>query len=542
MSDRRRSLLVIILFALVGCANAFGWRYPFALSEQPLSVVDPNGSEKPFRSWIGSQTCGWLTSCVLERPPSRSLENFKWNPDTHSELLAGNSLNSENEGRARSESGTSQSQVIHEIPQYVLDHAPLVHLYSGENFWPCDMVDHLSHVTPNLNYTPIQARTHTLNLTNLDELNEWNNGRFVYLTSDDNVEGRPDWLGGEKNIPDLPEGLSGRQSVDSEGRNCQDGVTLSSEAPEESQVRDLKKRTRRQVKLDPKFSQYPPSKAKAEKYLKDKPVDPAEEIRIRQLAGRSDAPAVLIVVNKGHGIVDAFWFFFYSYNLGNVVFNVRFGNHVGDWEHTLVRFHNGKPKYVFFSEHNFGEAYGYGAVEKIGKRVRIRSSLLLECSLNRPLLKPVVYSATGTHAMYATSGVHPYILPLGILHDQTDRGPLWDPVLNSHTYTYDYLSDDLRASNITPQAPTEWFYFGGHWGDKFYPLNDPRQYHFAGQYHYVTGPLGPRFKNLGRRKVCQGKYSDPCVIKNWLAPVTANYREGNGEGEFKLSPENDEGV
>lgn len=149
----------------------------------------------------------------------------------------------------------------------------------------------------------------------------------------------------------------------------------------------------------------------------------------------------------------------------------------------------------------------------------------------------MVYSATGTHAMYATPGLHPYILPWGILHDQTDRGPLWDPLLNSHIYTYNYHADDLRASTMTPHSPIEWFYFGGHWGDRIYPLNDPRQYEFVGQYHYVSGPLGPRFKNLGRRKVCQGRYSDPCVIKNWLAPVTVRYWEGMGDGESESESE-----
>ena len=118
--------------------------------------------------------------------------------------------------------------------------------------------------------------------------------------------------------------------------------------------------------------------------------------------------------------------------------------------------------------------------------------------------------------MYATPGRHPYVLPLGLLHDETDRGPLWDPLLNSHTYTYDYLNDTLRSSNVTPHAPTEWFYYRGRWGDKYYPLSDSRQYRFAGQYHYVTGPLGPRFKNLGRKKVCQGGADDPCVIKKSL--------------------------
>ena len=134
--------------------------------------------------------------------------------------------------------------------------------------------------------------------------------------------------------------------------------------------------------------------------------------------------------------------------------------------------------------------------------------------------------------MYATAGAHPYILPLGILHDQTDRGPLWDPLLNLYTYTYNHLTDDLRAASHTPDAPTEWFYFAGHWGDKVYPLADSRQYQFAMQYHYVSGPLGPRFKNLGRRKVCQGYDRDPCVIKNWLAPIeVARDWKGVGDGD-----------
>lgn len=118
--------------------------------------------------------------------------------------------------------------------------------------------------------------------------------------------------------------------------------------------------------------------------------------------------------------------------------------------------------------------------------------------------------------MYATPGIQEYVLPWGLLHDQTDRGPLWDPLFNSHYYTYDYPTDSLRASNLSPMAPTEWFYFNGRWGDKFYPLGDKRQYRFAGQYHYSNGPLGPRFKHLGRRKVCQGDYHETCVIRNFI--------------------------
>lgn len=83
-----------------------------------------------------------------------------------------------------------------------------------------------------------------------------------------------------------------------------------------------------------------------------------------------------------------------------------------------------------------------------------------------------------------------------------------------YSYTYNYRYDDLKSSNLSPDAPIGYFYFQGHWGDKFYPLNDPRQYRFLGQYHYVNGPLGPRFKNLGRKEICQG--NGECVLKRWI--------------------------
>lgn len=214
--------------------------------------------------------------------------------------------------KTRPEDLANDPRVMHEIPQYVLDYAPLVHLYSEEQFWPCDIKEHLFHVTPELNYTPIRGLPQ-LNLSNLDQLNQFEKGRHVFLTSNDNVEERPDWLGGQINIPD--------------------------------DFRDDSKTAH--------------SKSRAT----------SARLRKQSHGGHSDAPAVLLTVDKGDGIVDAFWFFFYSYNLGNVVFNIRFGNHIGDWEHTLIRFQQGKPKVVFVSEHFFGSAYDYSAVEKIGNRV-----------------------------------------------------------------------------------------------------------------------------------------------------------------------------
>lgn len=132
--------------------------------------------------------------------------------------------------------------------------------------------------------------------------------------------------------------------------------------------------------------------------------------------------------------------------------------------------------------------------------------------------------------MYGSAGVHRYILPWGLLHDVTDRGPLWDPALNAHSYTFDPNTRIIRSSTLDPYAPTSWLNFPGHWGDKAYPLTDHRQYKFAGQYHYVSGPLGPKFHRLNREKICQDQ--GECKIKHWVGGTTHKWmRHGLGERE-----------
>ncbi|CAG5158919.1 uncharacterized protein ALTATR162_LOCUS5319 [Alternaria atra] len=458
------------------------------------------------RSWVDRKVCGWFGMCGLSH-----LNKAQWTTQTlkaQSQKTVDdrdqvNLTDFWNDARTIPADYKPEEQL--EIPQYVLDHAPLIHLFSGEEYWPGDMAEHLIHTTPHLNYTPLQASSDHPNISNLEDLNKW--GRFVYLQSDDNVEDRPPWLGADYNIPNAPnDGNGDDEDDDEEHQRGPDGHFTEDKNGEKSSwwhvgVGDT--RDRGGIRPDPTAPGLPvPSNTLEGDELVDDNDDKhwRSELRYRRrsftgkkvVGGRSDAPVPLVVVDKGDGVVDAFWFFFYSYNLGNAVFNIRFGNHVGDWEHTVVRFQHGEPKAVFFSEHSFGEAYTWDAVEKSGQR-------------------PIGFSATGTHAMYATAGVHPYVLPGGILHDVTDRGPLWDPVMNMYSYKYDYQSDRLVASNLNPRAPTSWFYFAGHWGDKFYPLSDPRQYRFLGQYHYVNGPLGPRFKNLGRQEICQG--NGECVLK-----------------------------
>lgn len=431
----------------------------------------------------------WRTSIWDRVPPEKMVP-----PKT-----ARNSSGFWDSGDAEPEMWTTEERILREIPQYVIDHAPYVHLFSKEEFWPSDLGDHLVHTTPHVNYTVVKPDERHPNLTDLDGLNSY--GYHTYLQSDDNVEQRPEWLGSRYNVPEashkkVPESLRfpGRQ-----GHWRWHPFPGIREDPDYDKWWDTKEPDPHRI-YEESVSGHAEARLQAWHNAKPAKVDLKKRQEMPSVGGRSDAPVIMIVVDKGEGVVDAFWFYFYSYNLGNKVFNIRFGDHVGDWEHTTIRFYKGKPKAIFLSEHDNGAAYAWEAVEKIGNR-------------------PVTYSATGTHAMYATPGVHTYVLPFGLLHDITDRGPLWDPVLNMKSYTYDHRKDLLRASTLNPHVPTEWFYFWGHWGDKFYPLDDPRQYRFAGQYHYVNGPLGPRFKRLGRARICQGTQGfsyEPCHIQYWI--------------------------
>lgn len=51
----------------------------------------------------------------------------------------------------------------------------------------------------------------------------------------------------------------------------------------------------------------------------------------------------------------------------------------------MIRFENGVPRSLWYSQHAGGQAFTYEATEKKGKR-------------------PIAYSANGTHAVYAIAG------------------------------------------------------------------------------------------------------------------------------------------
>lgn len=301
-----------------------------------------------------------------------------------------------------------------EVPHYVIDYAPFVHLYSEERYWPYDVKKFVTHFTATYSNGTVVPGGESLNITQLGKLPKKPN---IYLKANEDFDKDPEWITGAHNKPSLVNG----------------------------------------------------------------------EIK--------DAPATLIVVDKGNGWVDAFWFYFYSFNLGPFVMGSGpYGNHVGDWEHSLVRFYNGEPVIVWMSAHGGGGAYHYNNLEKYELDTK----------------HPIIFSARGTHANYASVGTHPHDLPYQILCDFTDRGPLWNPTKNYLGYTYDgkfvYPAEkNTNAKHVGREAKYgDWLVFNGHWGDKQLKDSDPRQLHsLIGGYKYIDGPRGPLRKNLLRIIPCE---------------------------------------
>lgn len=565
---RRATIAAAIIATLVFIT----WFVPKALNPTPPSPEKARADKAWVDSspyWLDRQACRWFSLCgihhmrwddpVKPRAPPLS-------PKELGELELKRSISERTDSwedignRAKfHESG----EKLDDVPDFVLRNAPLVHLYSGENFWPSDIAEHVQHMTPFFGQEPVNM-TELLSLANMFNLTA--KPGVVFLTSNEDVEQRPEWLSSHVGQP-KPFDEDGDEQVDpAEGHDIDEERIPYSE---ETTWWDVDQDHPLRRILDPRDRSFEPTDMLAKHARRaqlstgnpQKPIPPPPGTPGHKpdASGYSKAPAVLVLVDKGSGILDAFWFFFYSYNLGQTVLNMRFGNHVGDWEHCMVRFENGVPRAMFLSEHEGGQAYAWAALEK--KRMNATSNVLGE-TVTEVVERPVIYSAVGSHAMYAFPGPHPYVLPFHMLKDDTDRGPLWDPSLNNYAYFYDYKdsppppeedegspADEVtpeeaspypfnmtilaahadRASNLrsssssnnkrgelaaptslvpassNPGAPTSWFHFDGPWGDEIYSLGDERQWRLFGQYHYVTGPMGPKFKRLGRETVCQSE-------------------------------------
>ncbi|KAJ4862640.1 hypothetical protein T069G_03594 [Trichoderma breve] len=208
-------------------------------------------------------------------------------------------------------------------------------------------------------------------------------------------------------------------------------------------------------------------------------------------------------------ILDAFYFYFYAFNNGGHVAGIPEDFHIGDWEHSMVRFQNGVPTEIFLSQHSdSGEAFSYGALQKIGKRA-------------------LIFAAFGGHANYATKGSHNIpvlehlnlsaileaVIPANFLQDKTSMGTLWDPVANAFAYNYTFDFNPHRSA----EENNNWLTYFGQWGDEQYPLTDVRQFailNIPALAYIMGGPNGPVFKHISLSSVCASPECDQTVI--WI--------------------------
>ncbi|OLN97839.1 putative vacuolar protein sorting-associated protein TDA6-like protein 1 [Colletotrichum chlorophyti] len=257
-------------------------------------------------------------------------------------------------------------------------------------------------------------------------------------------------------------------------------------------------------------------------------------------------PCVVIMVEKNQRDVDVFYFYFYSYNEGpnitqvlepfnrmvrgkNVELGIHYGDHVGDWEHNMIRFRDGKPVGIYFSQHVDGAAYSWDSPK-----------------LTKSDGRPIVYSARGSHANYISTGKQ---IHNAVLVDYCDQGRKWDPILSAYFYRFDADSFTLTPllspnESLNTQSSsrnfTSFFYFKGWWGDIAYPDSDPRQDTVPrfGLKRFQSGPTGPRHKHLvrkglkpdERRKMGWMEWSVgiymswyPCCIKGWRVWVSLGF-------------------
>lgn len=171
----------------------------------------------------------------------------------------------------------------------------------------------------------------------------------------------------------------------------------------------------------------------------------------------------------------------------------------------MIRFQDGVPSQVWYSQHGFGEAFTYDCLEKQG-------------------LRPVTYSGNGSHANYAVTGTHNHTIPnvnlpgKGLLTDYTNQGTLWDPLLGAYFYSFNANANTYTASDAS--YPTAWLQFIGAWGDQQYPNSDKRQHEIipdvSATARFSSGPTGPEDKQLNRTQVCPVASGYVCDVRDTL--------------------------
>jgi len=447
--------------------------------------------------WLG--ICGgsnWLTSTWLFRREHKPQTNKSNHNHRHEWIDLG-----VNPG-----DWSKDEQASRKIPSFVLRHAPLIYLHEDEQWWPTDVADFMHHVQHRQ-----EGRNEAFDVR-LPTMNRYlprdNLPGRAFLQSLDDPEELPDWITSTQNKPLKEKDRHRRTSLTGKGHTT---------------VRHTGSHNGRVTGEQHRSGGWSSGFMRSQKVLGTVPEHASLEEEFENGDHKdspgyhSSAPAFLITVEKENNTVDAFWFFFYAFNRGARVTGIQYGNHVGDWEHVLVRFQNGTPTGAFLSAHEWGSAYDFDVLERHGTAQS----------------RPVVFAGLGSHAHYATPGKHAYALPFQLLADSCSRGHLWDPLLNLISFVHDPNAKGwpeapkFKASMQNPRAHSSWLEYKGCWGDKRYTLGDPkgRNYRFAGELKYLSGPLGPWDKALDRHLLCEHADKECNVRKTrdgYVGPIKSN--------------------
>lgn len=370
-----------------------------------------------------------------------------------------------------------KSEILNEIPSYVFEHAPLVYLYSEERYNPGDIKDYVKKFKLSTQY---------------EFENKGPQKMFLKF---------PENHGLSINISNLQSEYTVLKPLEQEADKTEylyvvgDGEKL----PTNTETVKINSKDCVMEMADFDYT-YPHI------LLGDKP---------NSFGHIQTSPAVLIVRDHGPDspFLDAYWFFFYGFNLGAFVMGTGpWGNHLGDWEHCITRFRkaSGTPESIWLSAHGGGFAYKFDALEKYNSNMGSKGGK-----------RPILFSGKGTHANYASVGQHAHDVPFffSALSDFTDRGLLWDPAKNFYGYTFsdpDLTSKESPLDQDIEFKPyrqheldtigLSWLQYKGRWGNKKLPLSDKRQHVMPFQYTYIDGPTGPIGKRLLREDICEKLY------------------------------------
>ena len=174
--------------------------------------------------------------------------------------------------------------------------------------------------------------------------------------------------------------------------------------------------------------------------------------------------------------IDINYPLFFPYNYGKdvcigldpngVCLGVRttFGNHVGDWEHAIIRFQSGKPVAARIGAHSFGAKYSwdeenrrftyyYGKPTPLETR-EIKYPQYIFMSEGNHM---EVFAANGSHGVWSAEGKFNYFNLIIHLEDFTDRGELWKTEENMVVW------DTTAEYNTTSEM--NFVNFQGLWGN-----------------------------------------------------------------------------